>query len=209
MKEIIKNKKISFGQRWCILLIAGLVATLVLFNSPNFALNSVVFGYGGGGYPVPTPPTGGFRVVINGGAATTSSRIVTLNFSVGSDITQMMISNSSNFVGALQESYVSPKTWILSGGDGIKTVYVKFYNKWSQSSEVVSDTIVYAIAVVRKLSPAAQKVDINNDDKIDILDFNALMVSWGSAAVGSLADFNGDNKVDIFDFNLLMINWIG
>jgi hypothetical protein len=59
------------------------------------------------------------------------------------------------------------------------------------------------------LSAQAQKVDANKDNKIDILDFNSLMVSWGSTIAGTIADFNGDNKVDIFDFNLLMIYWTG
>jgi len=50
------------------------------------------------------------------------------------------------------------------------------------------------------------KGDANNDNKIDILDFNALMINWGKTGT-NVADFNGDGKVDIFDFNLLMINW--
>ena len=57
------------------------------------------------------------------------------------------------------------------------------------------------------LSEAAKKVDANNDGKIDVLDFNTLMVHWGSTSVGNVADFNSDGKVDILDFNLLMVNW--
>ena len=57
------------------------------------------------------------------------------------------------------------------------------------------------------LSAAAQKVDANKDNKIDVLDFNTLMVNWDKTEAGNIADFNGDGKVDIFDFNLLMINW--
>ena len=57
------------------------------------------------------------------------------------------------------------------------------------------------------LSPAAQKVGANKDNKIDALDFNVLMVNWASAGANNAADFNGDGKVDVFDFNLLMINW--
>jgi hypothetical protein len=60
-----------------------------------------------------------------------------------------------------------------------------------------------------QLGAEAQKVDSNKDNKIDVLDFNTLMVNWGSTTVGNIADFNSDNKVDIFDFNLLMINWTG
>jgi len=57
------------------------------------------------------------------------------------------------------------------------------------------------------LTPEQQKVDANKDNKIDVLDFNTLMINWGSTSANSAADFNGDSKVDIFDFNLLMINW--
>lgn len=57
------------------------------------------------------------------------------------------------------------------------------------------------------LTPEQQKVDANKDGKIDVLDFNSLMVNWGRTGTGNIADFNSDGKVDIFDFNLLMINW--
>ena len=57
------------------------------------------------------------------------------------------------------------------------------------------------------LSAEAQKVDANKDGKIDVLDFNTLMVNWGKTTANNIADFNGDGKVDVFDFNLLMINW--
>lgn len=57
------------------------------------------------------------------------------------------------------------------------------------------------------LSETAQKVDANKDGKIDVLDFNTLMVNWGSTSANNAADFNDDGKVDVFDFNLLMIDW--
>jgi uncharacterized protein (DUF1786 family) len=49
-------------------------------------------------------------------------------------------------------------------------------------------------------------MDVNKDSKIDILDFNVLMVNWGASGTNA-ADFNGDSIVDIFDFNSLMIYW--
>ncbi len=64
------------------------------------------------------------------------------------------------------------------------------------------------------ISAQAKHIDILKDGKIDIIDFNAMMVSWGStqnlAAAGASsnpADMNGDGVVDIFDFNLLMVYW--
>ncbi|MCX6759618.1 MAG: hypothetical protein NT012_03600 [Candidatus Nealsonbacteria bacterium] len=213
MREIIKNKKISFGQRWCIFLIAGLVATLVLFNSPNFALNSVVFGYGGGGgYQLPslTPPAGGFNIVINNGTAETESRNVTLVLNGGPDATKMVISNFSDFRYAQSKIYQTTQVWILSEGEDQKNVYVKFYNKWDQSSNVVSDSINLVVSPPKSpLSSEAQRVDANKDNKIDIFDFNILIVNWGTVVSGNVADFNGDGVVDLFDLNSLMIYWIG
>ncbi len=64
-----------------------------------------------------------------------------------------------------------------------------------------------ATPITLTLSASAQKIDANKDGKIDVLDFNSLMINWGKAGTGNVADFNGDNKVDVFDFNSLMINW--
>ena len=57
------------------------------------------------------------------------------------------------------------------------------------------------------LSADAQKVDANKDGKIDVLDFNILMIHWGEIGMG-VGDFNGDGTVDILDLGLLMLYWI-
>ena len=49
--------------------------------------------------------------------------------------------------------------------------------------------------------------DTNDDNKVDILDFNTLMVHWGETGISNIADFSGDSVVDIFDFNILMVHW--
>ena len=57
-------------------------------------------------------------------------------------------------------------------------------------------------------APAPKTGDTNNDGKVDILDFNVLMVNWGTQVTGaSHGDLNNDGTVDILDFNVLMINW--
>jgi len=56
-------------------------------------------------------------------------------------------------------------------------------------------------------STTSQKGDANGDGKVDIFDFNSLMIHWGQAGKGVIGDFDGNGVVDIFDFNLLMINW--
>lgn len=49
--------------------------------------------------------------------------------------------------------------------------------------------------------------DTNNDGKINILDFVALMANWGKTGIYNVADFNRDGNVSILDFVLLMANW--
>ena len=53
----------------------------------------------------------------------------------------------------------------------------------------------------------AKRSDINQDNSVDVFDFNALMVHWGSTAKNDSADINRDGVVDVFDFNLLMVHW--
>jgi len=51
------------------------------------------------------------------------------------------------------------------------------------------------------------KSDMNNDGKVNILDFVTLMADWGKTGSGITADVNSDGKVDIMDFVSLMANW--
>ena len=159
-------------------------------------------------YNPPTPPVGGFSIIINNGALETDSREVTLTLNGGSDAARMAISNFPDFRYAVQEPYQITKIWVLTVGEGLKTVYVKFYTSWGQPSEIVSDTISFVVPPTPpSLSPEAKKIDANNDGRINILDFNILIINWGATAPGNAADFNEDGVVDIFDFNLLMVHW--
>ncbi len=51
--------------------------------------------------------------------------------------------------------------------------------------------------------------DTNADKKVDVLDFNTVIVHWGETTTGGAAsgDLNGDGKVDVLDFNILIVNW--
>jgi len=53
----------------------------------------------------------------------------------------------------------------------------------------------------------AKSGDATGDGRIDVLDFNALLIQWGTTGNGLTADFDGNTIVDILDFNLLLINW--
>lgn len=48
--------------------------------------------------------------------------------------------------------------------------------------------------------------DITRDGRVDLLDFNALMVAWGTGGAES-ADITHDCAVDLLDFNALMVGW--
>ena len=57
----------------------------------------------------------------------------------------MSISNDPYFTGAVKELYQPTKEWTLSQGNGIKTVYVNFYNQYDtfvsvQNSITLLDT---------------------------------------------------------------------
>jgi hypothetical protein len=78
--------------------------------------------------PVPdtTPPTG--SISINSGAATASSRTVTLNLTASDNagtIAGMMISNDG-VTWSSEASFSASQAWVLAEGDGSKTVYAKF-----------------------------------------------------------------------------------
>ena len=53
--------------------------------------------------------------------------------------------------------------------------------------------------------------DANNDNVVEVSDFNLLKGSFGQSATSSgydaRADFSGDNTVDVLDFNALKGNF--
>jgi len=87
-------------------------------------------------------PTG--TVVINGGAAATSSTSVTLTLSAAdavTSVTRMRFSNNGNSFSTA-ETFAPTKAWTLSTGAGTKTVYVQFQDAAGNWSSAVTDTIV-------------------------------------------------------------------
>ncbi len=94
--------------------------------------------------PVPdtTPPTG--SITINAGAATASSRTVTLGLTATDNagtIAGMMISNDG-VTWSSEAAFSASQAWVLTAGDGTKTVYAKFKDSsgnWMTTP--VSDTI--------------------------------------------------------------------
>jgi zinc protease len=80
------------------------------------------------------------QFAINGGAATTQSRTVTLNNTAENSPTYYMASENAQFSGVSWQTYSTAPQFLLSAGDGQKTVYFKTENEVGESN-VVSDTI--------------------------------------------------------------------
>ncbi len=81
-------------------------------------------------------------IIINSGAAVTSSASVVLSLNA-TDVNaiQMMLSNDASFAGAVWENFSASKVWMLTSGDGAKTVYVKFKDTAGNTSATISNTI--------------------------------------------------------------------
>ena len=63
----------------------------------------------------------------------------------------MSISESIDFADASQEPFTTTKSWLLSEGDGLKTVYVKFFTQYGQPTEVISDSIILDTTLPQQL----------------------------------------------------------
>jgi subtilisin family serine protease len=90
-----------------------------------------------------TLPTG--SILINNNAAYTNSTSVTLNLSAtdagGSGLDKMQFSNNGT-TWSTAEAYATKKAWVLTTGNGTKTVYTKFSDKAGNWSGVYADTII-------------------------------------------------------------------
>lgn len=80
-----------------------------------------------------------FYAVIPSGSGdqifTINSKIF-LNLFASSSTEKMMISENPNFSDAIKEDYKVGKFWELSKGDGLKTIYVKYFDNLGKESPV-------------------------------------------------------------------------
>jgi hypothetical protein len=119
---------------------AGAGAKTVYFKVKNYAgVESNVVAYTITRVSI-TPVVSSFA--INNGAASTTTRNVTLNNAcAGGEIVQYMASESSSFAGAVWATYATAPAFTISTGTGTKTIYFKVRNDLGVESAVVSDTI--------------------------------------------------------------------
>lgn len=118
-------------------------------------------------------------ISIEAGASTVQTDAVTITLSATdatSGVSEMMLSESSSFTGASWESYNTSKSFTLSGGGGLKTVYVKFRDAAGNESSTLSDTITYDIPntppdVPTSLGPTELVTNIFGNDSTPTLTF--------------------------------------
>ncbi|MCK5253934.1 MAG: hypothetical protein KAQ96_13335, partial [Thermoplasmata archaeon] len=83
-------------------------------------------------------------VVIEGDALMTNNKIVSLTIDVPTELLArfMQVSNDAFFEGVEWEALVEDKLWLLSEGDGMKTVHVRFKDYRGIASLPVNSTII-------------------------------------------------------------------
>lgn len=89
-------------------------------------------------------PDGSF--IINAEASKTNDRNVTVTPTVNSSVSRIILSESSDFVGAEYQDIANNISFTLSGNDGQKTIYAKFqdqsgYETASISKSIILDTV--------------------------------------------------------------------
>ncbi|HTW96566.1 MAG TPA: PQQ-binding-like beta-propeller repeat protein [Candidatus Methylomirabilis sp.] len=83
-----------------------------------------------------------YSLSINEGAASTNNPEVTLKISADpKKITAMAVSEDPTFKNANLIPLATVTPWTLSSGDGTKTVYIKFYNKYGYATDPISASI--------------------------------------------------------------------
>jgi hypothetical protein len=150
-------------------------------------------------------PTGG-SVSINGGAAYTNSRTVTLTLSA-TGASEMIISENAGFTGAAYEAYSTSKSFELSAENGIKTVYVQYKDAaGNKTTEEISDTIILdtqaptvtlssTAAEPTNISPIPVKISFSED--VTGFDENDIVVGNGTIVTGSFSGSGASYTVDI------------
>ena len=134
--------------------------------------------------------------MINGGAAATNSRNVTLALTatdVLTSVTQMRFSNTGTSFSAA-EAFAPTKAWSLTSGAGTKTVYVQFKDALGNWSGSVSDTIVFdttaptisARTATNITSSSARITWTTNEAATSQVDYG-LTTSYGSTTTLDLA----------------------
>jgi len=154
-------------------------------------------------------------VSINNGEPYAASTEVTLKLSAQdpAGVTRMQFSNDGNNYSPL-EPYATSKTWTLNGGDGVKTVFVRFEDGTGTLYTFSASTMLSTTGVANG--------DMNGDKTVDLRDaLRAMQIAIGLSSPtmdemirGDVAPLvNGkpkpDGKIDVADAMIMLQRSLG
>ncbi|MDP2789978.1 MAG: dockerin type I domain-containing protein [bacterium] len=71
-----------------------------------------------------------------------------------------------------------------------------------------SDTVTFTIASTTPTGPTYIRPDLNQDGKVDLIDFSILLYYWGQRNPNHpRVDINQDSVVNIIDFSIMLFYW--
>jgi len=126
---------------------SGIGYTRDMVNSPTWSDVGLDFAFQTYVTPDTVKPTG--TILINNGAARTTTRLVTLNLSAsdeqgGSGVTEMRFKNGApDTAWSAWEPYAETKSWRLASGEGKKRVAVQYRDAAGNRSTPVYDYIIF------------------------------------------------------------------
>lgn len=105
-------------------------------------------GFIGAASSQPQAPVTDFKILINNGAVEANTTTVVLDLFGGVDANYVWLGEDVDFFTGGRFAYDAAKNFntigfVLSPGEGSKTVYAKFCTVWGQCSTIVSDSIIY------------------------------------------------------------------
>lgn len=138
-------------------------------------------------------------IAINGGAASTSNRSASLTLTCEdfqSRCASMRLS-SNGATWTVWEPVVATRPWMLSAGDGPKSVYVQFRDNAGNFSAVVQATIL-----LQTVLPG----DVTGDGRVDMNDVNMVLRYRNQPASScQICDVDGDGMITALDARKIIL----
>ncbi len=110
----------------------------------------------GGGVTVPpgasSPPAPPYFIVLNNGALQTNTTTIIITLHGSADTSYAWVAEDPLFVNNATRVNFSPTSteisipFVLSSGQGQKTIYAKFCNQWGTCSDLISNSIIFSTA---------------------------------------------------------------
>ncbi|MGH7491958.1 MAG: hypothetical protein ACREOO_06145 [bacterium] len=104
-----------------------------------------------------------YAIRIAGGSDLTATRQVTIEINVPATTSAMLLGNDTSFTGSTWQQFDGAVEWLLSGGDGLKTVYAKFRDsngnetRTRSSDSITLDTMALIQIVTENTNGASKK----------------------------------------------------